>query len=118
MRWRSKCTRELRLVQYAGNITLQASGVHSHQQETPHRLSVGTLTSIHEAVHHNVTQSTTEIRRTVSREETHLTVSILNSQTDVSCSHDADGSWSEAGPSVTSGGGGDEGSSSKVSLSM
>ena len=74
MRWRSKCTRELRLVQYAGNITLQASGVHSHQQETPHRLSVGTLTSIHEAVHHNVTQSSTDIRRTVSREETHLTV--------------------------------------------
>ena len=74
MRWRSKCTRELRLVQYAGNISLQGSGVHSHQQETPHRLSVGTLTSIHEAVHHHVTQFSTEIRRTVSREETHLTV--------------------------------------------
>jgi hypothetical protein len=37
-------------------------------------LSVGTLTSIHEAVQHNVTQSATEIRRTVSRKETHLTV--------------------------------------------
>jgi hypothetical protein len=74
MRWRSKCKRELRLVQFGDNITLQASGVHAHAHETQHCLSVATLTSIHEAVQHNVTQSSTEIRRTVSREERHLTV--------------------------------------------
>ena len=74
MRWRSQCKRELRLVQFGDNITLQASGVHSHAHETQHRMSVATLTSIHEAVQHNVTQSSTEIRRTVSREERHLTV--------------------------------------------
>jgi len=56
MKWRSSCQRELRIVHYCDNITMQASGVHSHAEENKHCFSMSTLTSIQEAVKHNVTQ--------------------------------------------------------------
>ena len=74
MRWRSGCKRELRLTKFGETITMHATGVHSHEQETHHRLSVSTLTSIRQAVQQDFTQSTTDIRRSITREHTHLSV--------------------------------------------
>ena len=48
--------------------------MHSHDEETKHRLTVKTLTSIRTAVKHNITKSATEIRRIVCSEETPLDV--------------------------------------------
>ena len=45
-----------------------------HDEETKHRLTVKTLTSIRTAVKHNITKSATEIRRVVCCEETPLDV--------------------------------------------
>lgn len=73
MNWRSQCKRQLRIVRCGNSVKMSGSGVHSHSQETRHRLTVATMTSITSAVRHNLTKSSSEIRRSVSTEEAPLT---------------------------------------------
>ncbi len=80
MKWRFRCKRELRLTKFGETITMQASGVHSHEQET---LSVSTLTSIRQAVQQNFTQSTTDIRRSIAHENTHTSLYIIGEKCNV-----------------------------------
>ena len=74
MNWRSKCPRQIRIVRQGKSIELHSSRKHLHDEETKHRLTVKTLTSIRTAVKHNITKSATEIRRVVCCEETPLDV--------------------------------------------
>ena len=55
-------------------VRLSASGAHSHTEQTKKRLSMETVTSIVSAVRHDVTRSSTEIRRFVSTEEAPLSI--------------------------------------------
>jgi hypothetical protein len=58
----------MRVVFSGNSVKLYASGTHSHSEETKHRLSIATMTSITSAVRHDVTKSSTEIRRIVTNE--------------------------------------------------
>jgi len=77
MQYRSKCEAKLRVVVTGNSVTVQRNFEHTeehHVYETATRLSVSVIRSIEVAVHSDVRQSVTAIRRNVSTEEAPIEV--------------------------------------------